>query len=145
MPTAVRRLLLLLVLGGVTFAALVESGLLAYRRRQNCFDWESEGRTAAIASPQGWVCGGQDPGDWTPDFLVSAGTVVLAVVVALLLWRRWGIRGWFGGVVALLALPLVAHAALVLPPDSCSAETIRANDGRDCSTDREKGPDLPEE
>lgn len=138
-PRARRRLRLALLLGLMcvtAYAALLETALLAEHRFENCPAYEDEGPSAALASDQAWWCA-DGSGGWDPDIVVALGALVVAVVLAVVLWRRFGLRGWVAGLVVLLVFPLLGHLALQLPGDECDAAQLRAQSPGRCTTDRE--------
>lgn len=115
------------VLAAVAVSAVVTAyaGLNFLIGSCHAFD-DTGGPFPANDSPQGRVCGYSDHASWldamAPWSIPAAG--LLAVLVAVVAWRR-SIAGRWLAALALLLLPFVPLMALTAPADTCSADVAR--------------------
>lgn len=103
---------------------------------EHCFYFAgADTQVPAQASLQGKFCG--EPGDTVNMVLgVFEAAAVFSLIWMVMSWQR--ARDWVGKGVALLVVPAVmgiAWGVLVLPPDTCSAETAARTSMAACATE----------
>lgn len=92
---------------------------------------DTASRVPAPASVQGRICDAQDHWLNAALYVVLGGSVVLAVVLAVLWWNTT--RRWLGVTACVWLAPLSA-LALALPPDTCSSDRAADEPRWACST-----------
>jgi hypothetical protein len=117
---------------GVLLVALCVQFLVGlYTILATCQVSDVASRVPAPASVQGRICDRQDHWLNAMPYVVLAGSVVIAVVLAVVWWDTT--RRWLGVTACLWLAPLSA-LALALPPDTCSSDQAADEPRWACST-----------